>query len=151
MEAFFSGIVCLPFWLTPFVFVLFCCLVPSICAGDEFIRKALSSQTREKKKKKKKKKKGVEIRKRINKPTKKKKKIQQQDETNTFGLWCVACRFFSFVFSRRVLHVFKLIDTPFGVAFADLPQRLVLVATLLDILFMQPVHGRLFGLVLRAR
>lgn len=98
MEAFFSGIVCLPFWLTPFVFVLFCCLVPSICAGDEFIRKALSSQTREKKKKKKKKKKGVEIRKRINKPTKKKKKIQQQDETNTFGLWCVACHFFFFVF-----------------------------------------------------
>ena len=50
----------------------------------------------------------------------------------------------------RVLHVFKLIDTPFGVAFTDFPQRLVLVTTLLDILFMQPIHGRLFGLVLGA-
>ena len=50
----------------------------------------------------------------------------------------------------QFLHVFKLIDTPFGVAFTDFPQRLVLVTTLLDILFMQPIHGRLFGLVLGA-
>lgn len=51
---------------------------------------------------------------------------------------------------ETVLHVFELIDTSFGVALADLPQRLVLVTALLDILFMQFIHGRFFRLILGA-
>ena len=47
----------------------------------------------------------------------------------------------------RVLHVFKLIDTPFGVAFTDFPQRLVLVTTLPDIFLVDPIHCRLSSLI----
>lgn len=60
----------------------------------------------------------------------------------------------SFVIGRLFflsLHVLELIDAPFRVALADLPQRLVLVAALLDVLLVQLIHGRLFRLVLRSR
>lgn len=45
------------------------------------------------------------------------------------------------------LHVLKLVDAPLGVPLADLPQSLVLVATLTDVLAVDLVHGSLLGLV----
>lgn len=49
------------------------------------------------------------------------------------------------------LHVLELVDAPFGVALADLAQRLVLVAALAHVLAVDLVHGRLFRLVARLR
>jgi hypothetical protein len=75
---------------------------------DELIKKALSSNPGgEKNQERKKKMKQT-------KPTMKTFNNKRQEPMIKSGvsfLWFVA----------RVLHVFKLIDTPFGVAFADLP------------------------------
>ena len=45
------------------------------------------------------------------------------------------------------LHIFELIHSSLRVALPDLPQCLVLVATLPDILFVNPVHCCLSSLI----
>lgn len=50
---------------------------------------------------------------------------------------------------RRALHVLELVDAPFGVALADLAQRLVLVPALAHVLAVDLVHRRLLRLVAR--
>ena len=45
------------------------------------------------------------------------------------------------------LHVLELIDPSLGVAFPDLPQGLVLVSSLPDVLLVDAVHRRLASLV----
>ena len=48
---------------------------------------------------------------------------------------------------RRRLHVLKLVHSPLRVALSHLPQGLVLVAALSDVLLVDAVHRRLSGLV----